>query len=698
MISFVSPLLPRLTRFAPHYHPTSLRHTRRAQSPASSRSPINACTSSGWDIPDFDRDYYNELKAEYGDDPNISIYSKDDYETNPLAAPWLHDHRARDIKQIRKSLIDSPIEDGELTDVPTRPMRVSDLHTKEEIDVFEKRARQCEPTGGEHWSDPMPESDFDLDPEWIHLRKMDEKDLEEVQEAPEILSGDPDRPVLKCKQYNSGAEELADLDLSYERMIHAEGELGEDLTSYSENIPTPSREQFDKWQREAEKRGGNATGYESYFLAPFRDNLPDASDISEQKVPPPQHDALVQHHKGKWTGFMTVFSVDEANKFSPAVQSVLTCASELSTGDDDELEWNTIVSIEDMEVVSSLTFSSLEGGNHMEPGRGVDDDGSYVCNGKVDESDGQDCVRNMLSLQQGAIKKIVADASSRGAIELCCMAHRPGVVTRHRVILCTRASNGKVGKVDKKSKRRQHTQGRFSHVVLITERKQGAKQLSKPLFDLSVVSSRDLLGGWEGKCTLLQPEYPPMSMVETDTRQDIRRVSGVKESDVTWSENQFPDKSEDQERESGTGQQASSKKRISRRVANARAHDRKRLADCTLMITDKTGDVAPRDTQAWQLLPAKNEDVSVSFMYSPRVGKFCDDYCAIVLSESLLVMFPHGKAFPTMWNTVTVQQITKPKRKRIVAGRNEEGALVGVLFATENLDHDEAWDDVACYV
>lgn len=650
--------------------------------------PIISAARTNPDFPDYDRDYYDELKAQTADIPNVSVFSKHDYTIDPLDVPWLYDHRGRDIKSIRKNLPNIPLEEGELTGLPTRPMRLSDMHTNEEIEKFEERARECDPPSGRVWHDPMPPSDFQRDPDWIHLRKIDDKQLSHVRQQPVIPTHDQ-RPALKRTLYNSETDEMAALFESFHSLQEEHLDEQVEPVMYGHSQPIPTKQQFDKWHREAEKRGGNSTRYESYYLPPFRDNLSHKFPSFSDTLFPTQHDSLVDAHLGEWTGYVSLFSVLSGKKFVPSLTCVLPCHSDISLNHHAALEWNTVVVHHEAEILSSQIFSHPKAENALIPGRGVSAEGSFVCNHKKHGLEHLGITGNGLSLQRNLLSKTVTDREIIGRLEICMITTAPYGIMRHRVVLCTNAK-------EEDQERQKANLVQFSHILVFTERrKSDSFQLTPQKLSLPTTTLQQLLGEWAGTGVLLQPEYPPMSVAEIETTHTGNRLATITEEHVSWVENQQPDKPDQMVGTSRSRQRTLKKKKVSKRVSDARAYDRKRLIPCTLLITDKIGTFASEDMQAWQALPSEE---LLSHMYSPRIGKFCDDYCGIVVSESLLLTFPFGKAYPAMWNTISLQQITKPNRQRIVAGRNEVGDLVGVLFASEQVEDDDAWDDVASYV
>lgn len=637
-------------------------------------------------LPDFDRDYFDELKAEYGHLPGVRIFGRDDYTLDANDVPWLFDDRARDVGKIREDIKHAPLEDGELKGLPTRPMRICDMLTKKEIDDFEDGFRWYDAVKGDVWDDPMPESDFEGDPNWIDLRKVDDSCM---QEEPDVWRDSTKAPILKRQQYDSEEEEKDALLKSFERLQAERYETSFHPLSHGERNSVPDPADFAVWQQEAEARGGNATEYESYGLSPFNSwNFSDTSSsrtLEETEVPK-QHQALINAHAGQWKGKISVISVCKGEAFSPHLVSSCNAWSEIIELSDGSLEWTTIADTDGIgEIVSSVMFSSRDCEDALVPGRAVSKDGSYVCKGYCDSYSKK--TTSTISLSRVAAKRISRDESCHPVVEIGLVTKLGAVKCRHRVILCVNV--GATEKNHNEAKAKIGTAITFTEFPTSTPLSATTNRHTKSSLPAGMVS--ELLGTWNGNGLLLQPEYPPTSCQAVETTFTMMAQKSINENDISFVENTIP---EHPDLESKRRARTVGKKKTSKRVAASKAHDRRRLANCNLLSVQKTGNSA-EERFAWQTMPEKEE---YSFLFSPRVGRFVDDYCGLIVSGSLLCTFPFSRATPNMWSEIKLTELTAPSRKCITVGRNESGDIVGVLFVTEVAQDSAISDSVASYV
>lgn len=657
---------------------------------------------------DYDRDYYDQLKREYADRENVRIFSKDDYDLDENLTPWLEDNRGRDIADIRRNMHNRPVESDELTDVPDRLMRHTDLHTPEEIAAFEPRMRVADAVSSREWEDPMPESDFDRDERWIHLRKMDDEDVHDDGEA--FFASLQEKP-LKRKVYDTPEQEWDALMASLDRM-QAENLDYDDFTEteWGEADSRPDPSDLDKWHQAAKERGGNAVQSESYFLPPLTKRDPfeegkralsvtEASDGSlEFPSPPPQQRVLESVHLGEWRGIARVFEISDAREIEVRPCREFPLQSGTVVHDNDSLEWTSVIAGSSSETVSHVVLTSAKHKDSLVPGRAVAKNGSYAL--KPNRSEPGEQMRGPagLTVSTGCLRSMTGDAATVADFEVCMVSEdlrrNRNLVRRDRFILC-RSPDGDSG--DPPGKRN----ARFRYVVLMSEYKGSVAQELRP--DLgrqsstiesgeSTSCSSILEGRWEGRGALLHPEFPPANFLEVDTRLSFVHAENISDTDVTWVENESR---EEPGHESNRRTRLLRKKKTSKRVAAARNHDRRRLAQCAFLSQEKVGDDADTVTFAWKVTHSPD---GLSCLFSPRIGRFVDDHAGIFFGNRFLLTLPFSNACPGVQNTVCLTELKRPCRQRINLGMNEWGDLVGVVFITESLCDASICDDVASYV
>lgn len=705
-LSFVSQLPALRKRRCQHFSGVFLTRCQTNQYRSSSKPMRNQVTmkssqeSSGSDtngLPDFDRDYYDELKAKYAGVEGIHIISKDEYEIDPTDAPWLLEDRGRDLKKIRENMSKRPVGPDELDEISGRAMRCDDLHTPEELEDFEPLLQYGDPVSGRGWVDPMPESEFNPDPKWIDMRKMDDDVMKAVHDQLESeISGLSSTPLPSSHRYASEEEEIAALEDSYEQMRAECLDVSYERTSYSESVPIPDQAEFEAWQKVAEERGGNSTTDESYFLSPFRDHgqSEDASTNSTREKdpnePPKQHQCLVDTHQGHWEGHLAVFSLMSDENLSPLKERCALVRSRVTLQEDGVLAWTTVVTTPDSEIVSGARFSNRDCKDALVPGRGVSEAGSYVCSkceNSVEDSE------SGFSVSASALRAILQDSSCKAICEICMMTQDEGDVVRHRVLLCAEQKRSETKSKVKTKK------PRFLKVIVLSElhldgslREKFAERYEySSVSGLPQLSLSKFIGSWAGHGIVLHPSFPPVPCRPVETRFRVEGKQKISDTDVTWVDYSIPIPGQ----ESKSRIRSLGKKKISKRVAAARKHDQNRLSKCSILTREETGSEAPEEIFAWRAEPSED---AMSHMYSPRVGRFPCDYGGLLVRDDVLLTFPLESAFPAMWNTITLAKLGTPMRTRICAGRNEFGELVGVIFAKETLQDGADCDEVASYV
>eukprot|EP00177_Eucheuma_denticulatum_P000294 GFKZ01000505.1.p1 GENE.GFKZ01000505.1~~GFKZ01000505.1.p1 ORF type:complete len:748 (-),score=100.13 GFKZ01000505.1:1120-3363(-) len=649
----------------------------------------------------FDRDYYPKLKAEYADDDQVVIFAKDDYEIDPQDVPWLEEYRGLDLDKIRTDMKSRPPVPGELEGLPTPAMRVSDLHSQEDIDDFEPGFRHHDSVSGNVWTDPMPESDFDGDADWIDFRKFEKEDNDD-----DLSFLDP--PPRKRKQYASYEEELQAVQESADELQAELLDLGAEYQpqTWGEQHPVPDPDDFRKWQQAAAERGGNASQNNSFFLSPAKlEEKTPASDTADggedDNGPAKQFPALMQAHAGEWQGKAYLYSVSTGSNVVFTQEEEFEVTSETSQQKGGDLEWTAEVQNSNHDLISAACFKVPEHPDALVPGRAVSADGHFACGSSGitgrNSSDGTGVIESAaLSFSQKCLRSLVGNRTIRGELEIC-MVCSDSNHCRHRcrVILCSSESERRRGKKAEREYERY-----FSHVLFFSEYRSMDREKDNsatvPQYACRETSTQNLKsldvlkGKWVGNAHLLHPEFPPLSFLEEKTSFDFQYTSPITLDQVTWVESEIPDTAEST---SKARTRTLGKKKTSKRVAAARQHDQRRLSECSFLSEEKVGHKAA-DTFAWREV---RNDRGITGLFSPRTGKFVNDYCGVVLGDRFLVTFPHQNAFPNLPTIVSLTGFTSPGRNRISVARNDSGSLVGVLFVNEELEvnGDETSDHVA---
>lgn len=740
----------------------SFRHgkLKRVTSPRSSPRLITVArdaSATSKSPPEFDRNYYDKLKDMYKDDPDVHIFSRDDYELDPKEAPWLYDYRGRDLNVIRenvrkrveeyeknkkeqsnktKSGNEENKEDEDDDDgIPIHALQWTDLHTGEELRTLRERALTQDISNGRLWSCPMTEEELEFSEETeegIHFRP-DREDAPVVMPTTDGVADWGDSPSLEAMGISEIEEDaISELEDAYRKMtsygfLNTNPNGSERVPhTWGESIPIPDADEYKRWQREAEIRGGNAVFDEAHDFAPYADvfgdqqQQPDAHANGAAGIPP-QHDALVEAYAGKWSGTATVIEMltppvstpapktDKKkaafDNFNPAVRLIAPVESNCIAKPDGTLNVQTRLSIDTKDVCVDVPFSSSTFFNSLTKNRAVSDDGSYVF---VGTENGGQCLE--FSLPVSTLVNLVSSvghvsSETRPVIEIGLLRKLEKgdeCKTRwHRIFLFTHGRAVDIYPFDETDPNIKKTpMDKFTHVLVLTETKitsnttdRDITQSAEPVsLDLPSVSVRDLLGKWQGTAKLLQPEYfsEGMRHVQTENYANSVTLGSLTEADVTRVEDELEFRPGE---ESKRQQRQDAKRKVSARVKAARKHDETRLAKCGVVISDTIGDVSPCETHGWTLVTPREQASDaerISHMTSPRIGRFVDDYAGLALvDDALWVSFPYARAFPAMWNVITVTEISAPTRRRIVAGRSIQGILVGGLFTTERAVVDD---------
>lgn len=663
-------------------------------------------------LKDFDRDYYDALKEKYADEPYVSIYSKDDYKLDPKDVPWLYDNRGRDLKEIAEKVqkriedrqknpnAEGPPESEGHVNPPPNALIWTDLHTEQEISEYEERALTEDPATGRVWTTPMSRSEL------YNVKEQYEKPdgvppllFDDEEPLSKIPNDDGDEfwdrvePPLPGNLYDEEDELLA-LNRSWEHMYEqAEGMRRDNGMTFGEMDLPPDPAEYERWKREAEKRGGNATVGDSHSLSPY--NTSSSNEVHEEAAhsadDPPQHECLVRAHTGTWKGTATVYRLNFEDILQHSITATAPVQSEVICNDDYSLEVHCSVDRDEGEILSSTEFSAIQSGNIVCRGRGVDHDGSYVL---IPPKGG--FIGGGFSIGPKTLSKLTGDLKNKPVVEICIFSSQ-GNRTRHRVFLFANGPRPELRVGDEKLLRRESKLVHFSSILFVSEKFHDAQCLEPPQKSASPktvpkVPLKSLLGRWSGRGTTIQPEYPLNSSSIIDTSFSMTFVDGIVESDVTWTEDQFED---DPMKPSKRKQRQEGKKKESKRTSTARKHDQKRLSVCSILSREQNG-AGNVEIHPWEVLSSNSS--SVPSLFSPRIGRFNPDYCGIALNESLFLTLPFQAAYPTLWNVISVMELDGPSRKRILVGRSPENLLVGALFTKEIYEDDDKGDSVAAYV
>lgn len=620
---------------------------------------------------DFDRDYYDQLKEEYKDDPLITIYSSDDYELDNLGADWLsNDMRGRDLQKLRETAASRPAPDG----LPFSPLHRTDMHSEDEVNNFNERVRTYDPTTGIPWQDVPNDMHRYPDCEFSDLRHDDEE-----YDTETILKELPFEPMKRPKI--SAAEEMDALRLALNELDYLDSlDDSFEYSSIDANVSRPSAEEMERWSRAAEERGGHATEHESYALPPF---APEEKPLPEPPLGevPNQYSELVHAHGGSWRGEMEVMRLRwEKDTVSITERRMYQVESYIDL-DEKGIRWETglYVSLdeeendESVEHSSTVRFAGKDCEEDLTPERAVFSGGSYVtqcspvCTLKTQP----------LSLSSSAIS-FVAEGS-KSVLEFGLMAKEGVEAERTRVILC---GDDSIDSSISKRKRVHDPQAGYSwtHVVTIRERRvesgcTGTVDVEEPSEAMRIMMEN---GSWSGEGITLQPLFPSAGCMYVESMVRWTGRDKIEARDVEWNRIADLTKLEEENRESdGRGSHRS------KRVRAAVRHDATRLASCNQLCEERIGDESTT-THAWKL--TNHSCVATS----PRPGKFVSDYFALELSKTLILTAPLRRALPSHQNTVTlIEQQGARHRRRLVVGRSADNHITGAALLDERKQSKE---------
>lgn len=540
-----------ISQFARPFHTTLQcrkgNHTRQVRPPKRFRPPViiprasaAGNSESGTWIPDeFDRDYYDELKREFKDNKKARIFAKEDYQLDDIETPWLFDYRARNLAEIRKRMSTRPKEEPVPQGVPENAMLLSDLHTEEEISDFEQGLRTNDQINGKMWRDPMREEEFTGDPEWIGFRKKRDEDF--VLKEHDSLASLGEEGLLPCKQFESEKDEWQALNESYDMMQTEFWESPVEPFSLGGNTEIPTAEEFARWRKEAEARGGSATSEESYFLPPFNDPMTTNANFSEsyQQDFPDQHKTFVASNCGAWEGTLRVFSIDYNHEFVPRIAGVFSSSSTVSAEPRQAVVWNTTVVGNSCDYISERQVPLPKHPESLISGRAVSSEGSYVvC--RINGINNQN-TEDYFTMSRVCIEALTGDTKCRPELEISLLTREAIGSVRDRIFFCTNTETNRTGSGVK-------TKVQFSHIISLKEclksstTKPGAEVVGhNSSHNLDSANAERLLGHWTGRGALFHPEYPPMSFTEVTTDYSVSRRGLITESDVSWGEKPIPD-------------------------------------------------------------------------------------------------------------------------------------------------------------
>eukprot|EP00737_Agarophyton_chilense_P001001 gb/GEZJ01001112.1/.p1 GENE.gb/GEZJ01001112.1/~~gb/GEZJ01001112.1/.p1 ORF type:complete len:591 (-),score=79.63 gb/GEZJ01001112.1/:3228-4961(-) len=576
---------------------------------------------------------------------------------------------------------------------------LSDMHTQRELTQFEQTLRTHDAVNGKLWQHPMPPTDIHPDdPRYIDFRKAPHPPHTDPRHE-DLLASLRESTLLERKHFTNEQHEIDALSSSYDAMHSDVSDAPAQPFSMSGNVDVPPPDQFARWQAEANARGGAATRDESYFLPPFKQHPPHHLHLAHPPQPlvaPHQQATFAHANRGAWQGTVTVFSLQTAQTFAPRVTacfSVNTCVRQCADG---AVAWNSTASTHSLEFVSNVRVPSPKHAQALVPGRAVSAEGCYVVCRKnaITRHD-----TDLFTMSRACLASLAHNKRCRPELEIAITAQHQSLPVRHRIFLCTSAAEHEPKQTGMRNG------SKFSHIVVLKEfqthsaptaasSSHSGAVATAPTTELSLqsTSAAKLLGLWQGHGVIFHPEYPPESCVQVSTTYETSNRSTITESDVTWVENHIPD---DPNHVSRRRQRTAKKKKLSQRVREARAHDRRRLSECHLLTRQVCGQAHEEEKFAWNAIPSME---AFSWMYSPRTGHFAGDYAALLVSKQVLVKFPVSEAFPQIWNTVSAIELNTPSRLRIEAGRNDEGTLVGALFVKEKLEDAAESDAVVSYV
>lgn len=651
------------------------KHDRNASSNRTNKDELKTTTrdpvSLGY-VDDFNRDYYDELKAEFADNPLVTIYSKDDYVLDDtIDDGWLgEDLRGRDLNQLRETLSTRPIPDN----LPFAPLHLTDLHSAERVKHFNSDACSYDPTTGIPWEDVPHDMHMYPDCEFSDLRHVDEVASHDDEEN--ITQQLPFEP-MKRKPISEKALRT-ELMVAMNELEEIDSDSVEDNEFFAPegNVPTPTETDLRRWKEAAEARGGNALTHNNFVLRP--QNYEQSAAPSELPPVPPQYSGPVRAHLGRWIGEAEVIKL-EWSRNSVVSRRIFEIESDIDIDSGNALLWETSLcrdtEEECVDHVSSVKFVTPDVREELYPERAFFECGSYIAQIAP--------VKNMeykpLSLSRKCIEVLTGD--SNACIELCMRNREPITTERMRIVICGKKSEMKSRK--KKLKGNAGADVIISHVITIRERRVEAQgELRNVEFERHDGNlNKALWGKWRGRGVSLHPLYPSVPCKMMTSFQKWCEMSAIKITDVTWTEIDLMQMRDDSDRNRGNLSVSGTRnQRHSSRVRAAAKYDSERLAKCSRICEDVIGGKYV-EKHAWSL------DEKKGWAVSPRLGKFVNDYFAMVLTETMILIAPAKSAWPSVHSTVTIiEKVDTSRRRRLIANRSIEGQLVGALLLEEELE------------
>ncbi len=652
-----------------HVTNASLNQPKDDKSNTTRRDPV----SLGY-ADEFDRDYYDDLKAEYADNPLVSIYSKDDYDLDDVEVDWLKEEfHERDLTELKKEVASRPVPEG----LAAAPLRQTDLHSIDDVENFNARACEYDPTSGIPWENKPHDMHMYPDCEFSDLRHHEP--LPEEEDVETLRKKLPFEPMKR--KVISEEQEREELMVALNELEELDNEAAEEnapLYAPAGNVPSPTQEEMRRWSKAAEDRGGNAVVNPSFALPPMAPTSVGQQSTSEEEPPPvpPQYYGTVQAHLGRWSGEAEVLRLEwSRNSVSIVSRTKFEIGSDIDIEDDDTMSWETAVYCnenedgESVDHVSSVDFATPDTGEELSPERAVFECGSYV----AQITPLKDVKHKPLSLSSKCVELLTG--GSTACIELCSKSGQDVTAERMRVIICGRKSGARGGM--KKKTVNEGSDVIITHLIIIREKRGELKSVETN--GKGGILRSTLSGKWRGRGLSLQPMYPQMASALLTSSQEWRERSDIEIADVTWTEGGVMEMRGERGTGSNLSTQGSKTQRRSRRVRAAAKHDSERLAKCGRICQDILGSENV-ETHAWAL----NADQATA--YSPRLGKFVNDYFAIALTDTCVLIAPTKSAWPSLNNTVSIvdtKDTKQKRRRRLIANRSCEGQLVGALLLDE---------------
>lgn len=701
---------------------------------------------------------FRALQDEMRGVENVEMFNRDEYEVDERGLLWEMKMRGMSLEEVKERTRARTGKKG----VEGEAIAYDDIMEKEVVEGFEDSLRTTEPWGNADWVDPMPESDFDRagieseddEDNYVRFRgdlrqvgEEGDEGMEGAAVAGDWLGGDLEmKDAMLAKVYVSEEEEIEALKVVFEKREWRKFLEGEDneMAQRDSVVPVAEPEEFRKWQRAAEERGGNASEGDSNFLGPAK--LASDQDVAyerrmagsgnEEGKPPNQFDSFVEVQSGQWEGFFSVHAVDENMTEVEAEDGTGGDAedgndsggsgrgkggdgedpterrdeergedaeSEDSAGDEPVMRpavalWTgsvcSVVSTCEGESVNFETRLSLEGedvANLLSSEAKVafapqeEMVGNSLAPGRAVFDDGSYMLQTMLNVCESPELSLSDSVVKSVLSESGRSVDGDGSGELKGVAeVCIMSQDGST-----RHRTLLYTQSDvLTYIVSVCETRSDDNATFLPSADHSSLIS-SLLGRWRGRGMSLHPYFPTMPLSTMTSVHDFEVAPAAPApQDLTYVKEDLSSSRaalDGLSRSRSASQEAEKqpqKQKLSKRVVQALKRDAARLAACRLSSNETLQDVMTERT-AWQMVEGG--------LYSPRLGPRVPDYFALALPGGAVVLASIGKWKPGVRSRL---EVVLPegsasgaegdkKRTRMIGARSMEGDFTGIALIRE---------------